>query len=116
MILSGLTKLWSLLTSIPRGWQIVFAVSLLVLAIMQLQRCAVKEAVEADRKAAQGEVAKKALEAERGANSADAIRQAEIQANDAAIRKAIDDAARKNPEPVPAGPITRSAVDGLRNR
>ncbi len=46
MILSGLTKLWSLLTTIPRGWQIVFAVSLLVLAIMQLQRCAVKEARE----------------------------------------------------------------------
>jgi hypothetical protein len=73
---------------------------------------------KADRAATEAAVAKRALAAERTANRADVARQAEIQANDATTRKAIDDAAAKDPEGAksPAGPVTRAATDELRKR
>jgi dihydroxyacid dehydratase/phosphogluconate dehydratase len=92
------------------------AVVALCLLAFTLRRCAVSDAVEADRKAVESETAKKVLGAERTANRADVTRQAEIQASDAATRKAIDDAVAKHPETVPAGPATRAAADSLRNR
>lgn len=101
---------------LPRGFHLGLAIGAAILLLFTLHKCAVSDAVKDDRKAAQGEVAKKQLGAERAANESDAARQTEIQANDDLTRKAIDDAVRKNPETIPAGPVSRSAADSLRNR
>lgn len=73
---------------------------------------------KADRAATEAAVAKTALDAERTANRADVARQAEIQANDADTRKAIDDAAAKDPAKglTPAGPVSNAASRALRDR
>lgn len=73
---------------------------------------------KADRNAAEAVVAKTILDAERAANRADATRQAENQANDAETRKAIDDAAAKEPEKAraAAGPASNAAARSLRER
>lgn len=69
-------------------------------------------------KADRAETAETALKAERTANTKDAERQIENQANDASTRKAINDAAAKDPDgaKAPAGPAARAAADSLRKR
>lgn len=102
--------------ALPRWVHIALGVVALIALAFTLHRCAIDDAVEADREAAQGQVAETALGAERAANRADAARQAEIQANDAMTRKAIDNATAANPEITPAGPVSRAAADSLRGR
>lgn len=116
MIWAFATGAWASFAKLPRAFHIAFAVLLLCIAAFTLHRCAVSDAVEADRDAQAAKVATKVLSAERSANSADATRQTEIQANDNATREAIADATAKNPETSPAGPITRAAADSLRAR
>ncbi len=103
---------------LPRWAHVALGMGGLFIAALALHKCAVSDAVKADRKAAEAQAAKQALGAERSANVADATRQAEIQANDDQTRKVIDDAVAENPEAAraPAGPAVRAAVDGLRNR
>ena len=118
MIWTAIVGAWTAFARLPRGWHIVLAVLVLCLAAFTLHRCAVSDAVEADRKAVEAETAKRALGAERAANRADVTRQAEIQANDAATRKAIDDVVAKEPEAAarPAGPAVRAVSEQLRHR
>ena len=106
----------AMLLGVPNWVKIAAGVLVLILGLITLHRCSVSDAVKADRKAAQAEVTEKALSAERAANSADATRQAEIQANDATTRKAMNDAVAKNPETVPAGPVSRAVADSLRRK
>lgn len=118
MIWAALTGAWQSVAKLPRGFHIALGVIALFVALLVLHKCAVRDAIEADRKAVEAETAKKALGAERAANEADAARQGEIKANDASTRKAIDDAARENPEGAKAGvgPATRAALESLRQR
>lgn len=79
-----------------------------------VRRAAVKaDRVEAVAKAK--ETAERATEAATGKN--EAIQQTNA-ANDAATRKAIDDAAIENPDAAkaPAGVVTRRSIDSLRGR
>ena len=118
MIWSTIATAWAAFARLPRGWHIALGVLALCLMAFTLHRCAVSDAVKADRKAVEAEAAKKALGAERAANRADVTRQAEIQANDQATRKAIDDAVANDPEAAsrPAGPAVRAVTEQLRHR
>ena len=118
MIWAFITSAWASFAKLPRGFHIAISVVVLCIAAFMLHRCAVSDAVEADRKAQEAQVIEKALSAERAANRADATRQAEIHANDQATRKAIDDAVAKDPEStaLPSGPAMRAAADSLRSR
>jgi flagellar biosynthesis/type III secretory pathway M-ring protein FliF/YscJ len=75
-------------------------------------------AVRADREQAAAEAATKALDAERGANRKDEAIQAANQDDDDETREAITDATAENPEAAgaPAGPVTRTVIDRLRER
>lgn len=118
MIWSAILTAWAAFAKLPRGWHIAAGAVTLCLLAFALHRCAVSDAVEADRKAVESETAKNALGAERTANRADVTRQAEIQANDAATRKAIDDVVAKEPEAATraAGPAVRAVSEQLRHR
>ena len=109
---------WLVKLAIPTWGYYAAGGVLLCLALFGLHRCSVHDAVKADRNAAQAQVAKAALGAERAANASDAPRQAEIQANDATTRKAIDDAVAKNPQGAAraAGPAVNAVADQLRKR
>lgn len=103
---------------LPRWAHIALALGTLVLAALTLHKCAVSDAVKADRKATEVQVAKQVIGAERSANAADVTRRAEMQANDDQTRKAIENATSDKPEQVrqPSGPAVRAAVDSLRKR
>lgn len=118
MISAFITSAWGWFAKLPRGFHIAIGAVILCLALFTLHRCSVNDAVKADRKAQEAQVTEKALSAERAANSAAAIRQAEIQANDDANRKAIDDAVSAHPESVraPAGAATNAVARELRAR
>lgn len=104
--------------ALPRWVHIALACLLLVAVLFTLHRCSVADAVKADRATTEAKVSKTVIEADRAAERADEARQAEIRANDATMRKAIDDAVQKDPEGAsrPAGPISRAAAEQLRKR
>lgn len=118
MIWKLITGGWGSFIKLPRGFHIGLAIGAAILLLFTLHKCAVRDAVKDDRAATEAAVTKKLLGAERSANAADAVRQDEIRANDAATRKAIDDAVAKDPEKAaaPAGPASRAAIDELRKR
>ncbi len=104
--------------ALPRWAKIAVGIIALCLLAFTLHKCAIRDAVKADRKSVEAETATRTLSSERSANRADAARQAEIQASDAQTRKDIADAVDKDPEGAraAAGPAARAAADSLRHR
>jgi hypothetical protein len=114
----SIALLFAKFTSLPKWAHYVMAgigAALLMLAYINHRENA---AVRADREQAAAEAATKALDAERGANKADEAIQADNRAADKSTREAIDNATAENPEAAgaPAGPVTRTVIDRLRER
>ena len=89
MIWSAIATAWTVFARLPRGWHIALGVLVLCLLALTLHRCAVSDAVEADRSASAAKAvttARKADEAAHGAVEAksDTIEQENRDAQDAA--------------------------------
>lgn len=90
---------WTAFARLPRGWYIAMAIVVLIVAAFTLHRCAVSDAVEADRSASRAKTVTTARKADEAAHGAVAAKSDTIEQEN----RDAQDAARMSDDPLATG-------------
>ncbi|HEX2794706.1 MAG TPA: hypothetical protein VHN58_09795 [Croceicoccus sp.] len=106
------------ITGLSRSARLALIIAAGIVAIVVGLRLHDRQVVTAHDAKAAAASAQATIRADRAAIAADAVREAQRQADSAETKEAIDHAEQENPEDVrrPAGPAVRAAADSLRRR
>jgi hypothetical protein len=116
MIMAFLARAWASVLSLPAWARQAILIALACVALLTVHKCAVRDAVKADRAAQAAKVAERVIAADRAANRAGEAQRAADRTQDAETRKALSDAEAKDLDSAkrPAGASVRAVADSLR--
>lgn len=116
MIFAFITRAWASVLSLPAWARQAILIALACLLLLGVHRCAVRDAVKADRAAQAAKVQERVIAAERAANRAGEAQRAADRTQDAETRAALADAERADPDGArrPAGSSVRAVAESVR--
>lgn len=116
MIFAFITRAWASVLALPSWARQAILIVLACLALMAVHKCAVRDAVKADRVAQAAKVQERVIAADRAANQAGEAQRAADRTQDAETRAALADAERADPDAArrPAGAGVRAVAESVR--